>query len=188
MNVPAAIVAALRAIASAYAGRHGLPEPSPDARAAMYLNYPRALARQAQAAGETSIDAVALAWLVAEANEARGLRNRLAASEAEADAAFRAVAAARKVLDSKIGDRASRQRDALYELGLLEAEGAKPVDHALIAQHFLALRRGEFWYGRLQAPMPHQAAVEAVEAEYGLAWDSITRACRRKGISLRMPE
>jgi hypothetical protein len=99
---------------------------------------------------------------------------------------FRSV---RRIMKDRTLGHDRRMRKALFELGVIGEDGgagADRVDHRHIANHYFALRTGgSLWEGKKLAPHSHDAAVQVIETRYGIPWDSLQRAWRRKRIEVR---
>jgi len=186
---------------SCWAGKPGPP-------ASPYANQAEALARAIQndlatAAGQAKwaavindrVDSVSLPVgvvlrLIVDAAALPAAKRQLADSEREANACWERVYSAHRIMQDHNVDYEKRSRKVLFELGITGEDGGKGkarVDHAVIADHYYALRCGEpnvLWDGEILPPHSHNDAVRIIEERYGLDWDSLRKAWRRKSIQV----
>lgn len=191
---------ALLALARAYlAGKPGQGAFPAEARPE---DYARAILRDLQteagraercAVLEDRVDGVllppgAVLRLLADAVALPDALRRLERAEDESRACWARVDSASRIMQNHAFDYDKRARRALFELGMTgEAggKGAARVDHHWIAEHYYALRCGApdaLWEGQILTPHSHVDAVRVIEERYGVDWESLRRAWRRKGI------
>lgn len=110
----------------------------------------------------------------------------LDAAERDASTCWERVFSANRIMRDHEADYGKRARLALFEFGLTGEQGGKGasrVDHELIADHYYVMRcGGTLWEGQVLQPHSHDEAVCVIEARYGIDWESLRRAWRRKGI------
>lgn len=195
-----AVSRALLGLARAYlAGKPGQGAYPAEARPE---DYARAILRELQtdegrakwcALLEDRVDGVLLPpgvvlRMLADAVALPDVLRRLEASERDADTYWRRVDSAHRIMRDHRTDYEKRTRKALFELGMtgeVGGKGAARADHRRIAAHYHALRCGApdvLWEGQILPPHSHADAVRVIELRYGVDWESLRRAWRRKGI------
>lgn len=196
-----AIKQALSAILCAYRVRHSCAPEVPDEEDLMLyivqqIQNPTAAKQLGKTLDEKSVDEFikpsALIVLVQLAFEAQQLRRRLDESEKEANAAWKLIGSAGRIIRNKVGTAHKRHSDALYELGLIgEKHGQDRNDskHQDAADRYFFLRTGghEWHKGELihVKPRSHDDSVNAVMDEFNVNdWESLERTWRNKGIQV----
>lgn len=138
-----------------------------------------------------------IAELVAHHQQARIDQQALEQAQASADASWERLDSGATLMqprldsDGKVIRHDARLRSAAFELGLIgenAGEGGSRVDHEMIADHYYTLRTGGIWPtpegGQYLEPHGHDDAVTIIETAHGVAWDSLRRAWRGKGIKV----
>jgi hypothetical protein len=137
-----------------------------------------------------SIPSSVLIQLLTDALKVPALVAAKANAEERADGLWGIWRKARAIM-KKRGKHDDKVRDAMFQMGLVgevAGKGGNRVDHRGMASHYHLLRTGghHFENGELIAVQPHSFndAVVAIEARYGIDWESLKRESRRQKFTL----